>query len=76
MPQNPQPMPPRIPGQPGAGPESPSPAVTGGSTRREFIKRIIASGAVASSASFMVGGLAGCMGGGDNGTTVLPLPPC
>ncbi len=30
------------------------------SSRREFIKRVIASGAVASSASFMVGGLAGC----------------
>jgi aerobic-type carbon monoxide dehydrogenase small subunit (CoxS/CutS family) len=29
-------------------------------SRREFIKRVIASGAVASSASFMVGGLAGC----------------
>ena len=54
-------MPPRIPGQPGAGPDSPSAtAAPGGSTRREFIKRIIASGAVASSASFMVGGLAGC----------------
>jgi len=29
-------------------------------SRREFIKRVIASGAVASSASFMAGGLAGC----------------
>ncbi len=29
-------------------------------SRREFIKRVIASGAVASSASFMVGGMAGC----------------
>jgi aerobic-type carbon monoxide dehydrogenase small subunit (CoxS/CutS family) len=29
-------------------------------SRREFIKRVIASGAVASSASFMVGGLAAC----------------
>ncbi len=36
---------------------------TGGSTRhsrREFIKRVIASGAVASSASFVFGGLSGC----------------
>jgi aerobic-type carbon monoxide dehydrogenase small subunit (CoxS/CutS family) len=35
----------------------------GGSTRhsrREFIKRVIASGAVASSASFVFGGLSGC----------------
>lgn len=29
-------------------------------SRREFIKRVIASGAVASSASFVMGGLAGC----------------
>ncbi len=29
-------------------------------TRREFIKRVIASGAVASSASFVMGGLGGC----------------
>ena len=29
-------------------------------SRREFIKRVIASGAVASSAAFMAGGLAGC----------------
>lgn len=29
-------------------------------SRREFIKRVIASGAVASSASFVTGGLAGC----------------
>ena len=29
-------------------------------SRREFIKRVIASGAVASSTSFMAGGLAGC----------------
>src|SRR5262245_40674274 len=29
-------------------------------SRREFIKRVIASGAVASSASFVLGGLAGC----------------
>jgi aerobic-type carbon monoxide dehydrogenase small subunit (CoxS/CutS family) len=36
------------------------PAAAGGTSRREFIKRIIASGAVASSASFMAGGLAGC----------------
>jgi aerobic-type carbon monoxide dehydrogenase small subunit (CoxS/CutS family) len=32
----------------------------GGTSRREFIKRVIASGAVASSASFMAGGLAAC----------------
>jgi aerobic-type carbon monoxide dehydrogenase small subunit (CoxS/CutS family) len=31
-------------------------------SRREFIKRVIASGAVASSASFVMGGLAGCGG--------------
>jgi aerobic-type carbon monoxide dehydrogenase small subunit (CoxS/CutS family) len=39
---------------------------TGGSTRhsrREFIKRVIASGAVASSASFVFGGLSGCTSG-------------
>jgi aerobic-type carbon monoxide dehydrogenase small subunit (CoxS/CutS family) len=30
------------------------------SSRREFLKRVIASGAVASSLSFMTGGLAGC----------------
>ena len=35
-------------------------AVAARVSRREFIKRVIASGAVASSASFMVGGLAGC----------------
>jgi aerobic-type carbon monoxide dehydrogenase small subunit (CoxS/CutS family) len=29
-------------------------------SRREFIKRVIASGAVASSASFVMGGMAGC----------------
>jgi aerobic-type carbon monoxide dehydrogenase small subunit (CoxS/CutS family) len=29
-------------------------------SRREFIKRVIASGAVASSASFVMGGIAGC----------------
>ena len=29
-------------------------------SRREFIKRVIASGAVASSASFVMGGLSGC----------------
>jgi aerobic-type carbon monoxide dehydrogenase small subunit (CoxS/CutS family) len=29
-------------------------------SRREFIKRVIASGAVASSASFVLGGMAGC----------------
>ena len=38
----------------------PVPAEAGRSSRREFIKRIIASGAVASAASFTVGGLAGC----------------
>jgi aerobic-type carbon monoxide dehydrogenase small subunit (CoxS/CutS family) len=32
-------------------------------SRREFIKRVIASGAVASSASFVMGGLAGCAPG-------------
>jgi aerobic-type carbon monoxide dehydrogenase small subunit (CoxS/CutS family) len=32
-------------------------------SRREFIKRVIASGAVASSASFVMGGLAGCTPG-------------
>ena len=32
-------------------------------SRREFIKRVIASGAVASSASFVMGGLAGCTTG-------------
>jgi aerobic-type carbon monoxide dehydrogenase small subunit (CoxS/CutS family) len=32
-------------------------------SRREFIKRVIASGAVASSASFVLGGLAGCTPG-------------
>lgn len=32
-------------------------------TRREFIKRVIASGAVASSASFVMGGLSGCAPG-------------
>ncbi|MET0280696.1 MAG: (2Fe-2S)-binding protein [Steroidobacteraceae bacterium] len=31
-----------------------------GHSRREFIKRVIASGAVASAASFVTGGLAGC----------------
>ncbi len=39
---------------------------TGGSTRhsrREFIKRVIASGAVATSASFVFGGLSGCTPG-------------
>ncbi len=32
-------------------------------SRREFIKRVIASGAVASSASFVMGGIAGCTPG-------------
>jgi aerobic-type carbon monoxide dehydrogenase small subunit (CoxS/CutS family) len=32
-------------------------------SRREFIKRVIASGAVASSASFVLGGVAGCTPG-------------
>jgi aerobic-type carbon monoxide dehydrogenase small subunit (CoxS/CutS family) len=32
-------------------------------SRREFIKRVIASGAVASSASFVLGGMAGCTPG-------------
>jgi aerobic-type carbon monoxide dehydrogenase small subunit (CoxS/CutS family) len=32
-------------------------------SRREFIKRVIASGAVASSASFVLGGLSGCAPG-------------
>jgi aerobic-type carbon monoxide dehydrogenase small subunit (CoxS/CutS family) len=32
-------------------------------SRREFIKRVIASGAVASSASFVMGGMAGCTTG-------------
>jgi aerobic-type carbon monoxide dehydrogenase small subunit (CoxS/CutS family) len=32
-------------------------------SRREFIKRVIASGAVASSASFVMGGLSGCAPG-------------
>ncbi|MEO6187006.1 MAG: (2Fe-2S)-binding protein [Steroidobacteraceae bacterium] len=32
-------------------------------SRREFIKRVIASGAVASSASFVMGGVAGCTTG-------------
>ena len=53
-------MPERIPGAPVAGADSPARATAGGTSRREFIKRIIASGAVASSASFAFGGLAGC----------------
>jgi len=39
-------------------------------SRREFIKRVIASGAVASSASFVMGGLAGCGGGGARSASV------
>lgn len=50
----------RIPGAPVAGADSPARTSAGGTSRREFIKRIIASGAVASSASFVFGGVAGC----------------
>ena len=54
-------MPLRLPGRPSAADSSsPGAVASGGTSRREFIKRIIASGAVASSASFMAGGLAGC----------------
>lgn len=53
-------MTPDIPGRPPAGAETSVSPAAGRSSRREFIKRIIASGAVASSASFMLGGLAGC----------------
>ncbi|HTY94564.1 MAG TPA: (2Fe-2S)-binding protein [Steroidobacteraceae bacterium] len=35
---------------------------TAGLARREFIKRVIASGAVASAATYVYGGLAGCVG--------------
>lgn len=54
-------MAPRLPDRPPvADSSSPVALAVGGTSRREFIKRIIASGAVASSASFMAGGLAGC----------------
>jgi aerobic-type carbon monoxide dehydrogenase small subunit (CoxS/CutS family) len=54
-------MAPRLPDRPPvADSSSPAALAVGGTSRREFIKRIIASGAVASSASFMAGGLAGC----------------
>jgi aerobic-type carbon monoxide dehydrogenase small subunit (CoxS/CutS family) len=42
------------------GPGADSGADTRRLSRREFIKRVIASGAVASSASFVMGGLSGC----------------
>lgn len=48
-----------FPQLPGAGPV-PEENQARRLSRREFIKRVIASGAVASSASFMAGGLAAC----------------
>jgi aerobic-type carbon monoxide dehydrogenase small subunit (CoxS/CutS family) len=54
-------MAPRLPDRPQVADSSaPVALAVGGTSRREFIKRIIASGAVASSVSFMAGGLAGC----------------
>ena len=42
--------------------------------RRNFLRRSIVQTGALITASSALGGLAGCMGGGDNGSTVLPLP--
>ena len=43
--------------------------------RRNFLRRSVVQTGALITASSALGGLAGCMGGGDNGSTVLPLPP-
>ena len=43
--------------------------------RRNFLRRSIVQTGALITASSALGGLAGCMGGGDNGSTVQPLPP-
>jgi len=53
-------MPIDVTGQRNTGASPAGSPTAGGTSRREFIKRVIASGAVASSVSFMAGGLAGC----------------
>lgn len=42
--------------------------------RRNFLRRSVVQTGALITASSALGGLAGCMGGGDNGSTVLPLP--